>query len=180
MRTGYDDKEWYSRQIVRLQSNPSMSANSGSPRGRFRPDIEGLRGLAILLVVAYHAHLTLFRGGYIGVDVFFVLSGYLMTGILARELIQTKALDLGRFYARRARRLLPAVFVVLAATAVGGYILYAPITQRELTKSALTAASYVSNLYFAHAATDYLNPSSHNNPLLHMWSLGVEEQFYLF
>ena len=155
-----------------------MVKHEGS-RG-FRPDIEGLRGIAILLVVAYHAGVTPFHGGYIGVDVFFVLSGYLITGILARELVQTRALDFGRFYARRARRLLPAVFVLLGATAAGGYLLYAPVTQRELTKSALAAASYVSNLYFAHAATNYLNPGSHDNPLLHMWSLGVEEQFYLF
>jgi peptidoglycan/LPS O-acetylase OafA/YrhL len=146
----------------------------------FRPDIEGLRGIAILFVVAYHAGIPGFAGGYIGVDVFFVLSGYLITTLLTLEVEKTGTVDLVRFYARRARRLLPAATLVLFATLVAGSIVYAPLERSELSRAAIATAVYVSNLAFARAATDYLAASAHDNPLLHTWSLSVEEQFYVF
>jgi len=149
-----------------------------SERG-FRRDIEGLRGLAILLVVAYHAGVPGFSGGYTGVDVFFVLSGYLITGLLMDEIRSTGRVRFAAFYARRARRLLPAAFTVLVATLLIGRVLYPPVDHRELANTALSTALYVSNLYFARSATDYLAESD-TNPLLHTWSLAVEEQFYLF
>ena len=148
-------------------------------RPSFRGDIEGLRGIAVLLVVLYHAGVPGFAGGYIGVDVFFALSGYLITGILVAEVEQTGRLDFARFYARRARRLLPAVAVLLLAVAAFGYVFYAPIEQFTIAKTSLATAAYVSNFFFATEATDYLAADAETNPLLHTWSLSVEEQFYL-
>jgi peptidoglycan/LPS O-acetylase OafA/YrhL len=146
----------------------------------FRPDIEGLRGVAILLVVAYHAGVPGFTGGYVGVDVFFVLSGYLITWLLVREIEGTGRLDLTGFYARRARRLLPALALLLFATAVIGYFIYSPSEQHEFARSEFVTAGYVGNLYFAWQRTDYLGADAEMNPLMHTWSLSVEEQFYLF
>jgi len=146
---------------------------------QFRPDIEGLRAVAILLVVAYHAQVPGFTGGYVGVDVFFVLSGYLITSLLVNELERTGTIGFTNFYARRARRLLPAVAGVLLFTAIVGTILYAPVEQDRLANTSLATSAYASNLYFARAATNYLAAPSHTNPLLHTWSLSVEEQFYV-
>jgi peptidoglycan/LPS O-acetylase OafA/YrhL len=138
-----------------------------------------VRGIAILLVVAYHAGVPGFSGGYVGVDVFFVLSGYLITGLLVSEIERTGRLDLLNFYARRARRLLPASALVLAATVVVGFAVGAPVEQREFARTAFATAAYLSNVYFARGATDYLGADAETNPLLHTWSLAVEEQFYL-
>jgi len=146
---------------------------------KFRPDIEGLRAIAILTVVAYHARVPGFTGGYIGVDVFFVLSGYLITGLLLKEMEDKGRIHLRAFYARRARRLLPASALALLVTVIATYIIYSPIEQIGLPQTALATACYVSNLYFARTATDYLRAGAETNPLLHTWSLGVEEQFYL-
>ena len=149
-----------------------------SPRGHL-PAVEGLRGLAILLVVAYHAGVGALPGGFIGVDVFFVLSGYLIIGLLAREIRDTGRVALVEFWARRARRLLPAAAVVIAATLVAGAAILPPLGQQQTATAAVAAATYVSNLWFAWRATDYLGDEG-SNPLLHTWSLSVEEQFYLF
>ncbi|MBV8857736.1 MAG: acyltransferase [Acidobacteria bacterium] len=141
----------------------------------FRPDLEALRGVAILLVVAYHAGVPGFSGGYVGVDCFFVLSGYLITGQLARA----GKVKLAAFYARRARRLLPAFTLALLGTVAAAYFLRAPLEQNRIANSALFSAGYLGNLYFAHEATDYLRQGAAANPFLHLWSLGVEEQFYM-
>jgi peptidoglycan/LPS O-acetylase OafA/YrhL len=148
-----------------------------SEPGRFRPDIEGLRGVAILLVVAFHAGVPRMSGGYVGVDVFFVLSGFLITGLLAREVADTGNVDLAEFYARRARRLLPALLVVLLATVAAGLWLYAPIDQQPIASDARAVALHYGNVLFARSAVDY--HASSGNPFLHTWSLAVEEQFYL-
>ncbi|MDT5269285.1 MAG: hypothetical protein QOH49_1471 [Acidobacteriota bacterium] len=141
----------------------------------FRPDLEALRGVAILLVIAYHAGVPGFSGGYVGVDCFFVLSGYLITGQLARA----GRVDLAAFYSRRARRLLPAFALALLGTVAAAYFLRTPLEQNRIANSALFSAGYLGNLYFAHEATDYLRQGSAANPFLHLWSLGVEEQFYM-
>jgi peptidoglycan/LPS O-acetylase OafA/YrhL len=145
----------------------------------FRPDIEGLRALAILLVIACHCDAAWCRGGFVGVDVFFVLSGYLITGLLSAELRSSSRLDLLAFYARRVRRLLPACAVVLLATMVAAPELLPPQQLESAARAARAAALYVSNVFFDAAAADYFAPSVESNPFLHTWSLGVEEQFYL-
>ena len=153
-----------------------------NPKGEgpsFRPDIQGLRALAVLSVVFYHARLPFFSGGYVGVDVFFVISGYLISGLLMREVEQKGRIDLLKFYARRIRRLLPAALVVLVATVIAARIWLSPLEQLELVPSVLFSALYASNLLFAFKATDYLAGGVHSNLLLHTWSLSVEEQFYL-
>lgn len=156
-----------------------MEGCSGVPRPHFRPDIEGLRAIAILLVVGYHAGLPGFSGGYVGVDIFFVLSGYLITWLLVHEAQETGSINLPRFYARRARRLLPALALVLVTTIILGAMVYAPLEQRYLANTAVATATYLSNVLFALGATDYLGADQHTNPLLHTWSLSLEEQFYI-
>ena len=145
----------------------------------FRPDIQGLRGLAVLLVVVFHAWPQLLPGGYVGVDVFFVISGYLITGLLLRELDGTGRIAFLDFYARRIRRLLPAAALVIAGTVLVTALLRPPLHADDLAHSAIAAATYVSNLWFAAQAVDYLQQGLHTDPLLHTWSLGVEEQFYI-
>ncbi len=126
----------------------------------------------------YHAGVPGFGGGYVGVDVFFVISGYLITSQLFAER-QGGGVDLVRFYARRARRLAPAGQLVLIATA-GLSLLPMAARHPDLRPAAIAAAGYVSNLHFIAAAADYFDASLERNPVLHTWSLGVEEQFYLF
>ena len=148
--------------------------------GGFRPDIQGLRAVAVLLVLAYHARIPGMPGGYIGVDVFFVVSGFLITGLIVRELRATGTVSLPAFYARRARRLLPAALVVIVATVVASAILLPPLRVVDVAGDGAAAAVYLSNIRFAAQATDYLQAELDPSPLLHFWSLGVEEQFYLF
>jgi peptidoglycan/LPS O-acetylase OafA/YrhL len=152
-------------------------APSGS-KPSFRPDVEGLRAIAVLLVVAYHAEIPGFRGGFIGVDIFFVLSGYLITGLLFSELLSTTRISFVSFYARRARRLLPAAALTIFATIVAAHYLLSPLEQESLARTALSTVMYVSNFHFAHNASDYFAVDMSRNPLLHTWSLAVEEQFY--
>ena len=148
-----------------------------SERTDFRPDIEGIRGVAILLVVGFHAGIRSLAGGFVGVDVFFVLSGFLITGILAREVAATGDVDVQAFYARRARRLLPALLVVLVATIGLSMWLYAPIDQPMIASDGRAVALHYGNVLFARNAVNY--HASSGNPFLHTWSLAVEEQFYL-
>lgn len=157
---------------------PEAPAPPAHHRLAFRPDIEGLRGVAVLLVVAYHAGVPGFGGGFVGVDVFFVLSGYLITALLRAEVQQTGRVDLVQFYARRVRRLLPAAALVLAATVVAGVMIYSPLESLRMARSAVAAALYSSNMLFVHSL-DYFAPAVKTNPLLHTWSLAAEEQFYL-
>ncbi len=145
----------------------------------FRPDLQGLRAIAILLVVLAHAGVTFFSGGFVGVDVFFVLSGYLITGLLQRELAQDGRLAFVRFYARRLRRLLPALVVMLAVTASATLLLLSDTEVRSQLASAPFATTWTSNLYFAFTTRDYFDELAMRDLYLHTWSLGVEEQFYL-
>ncbi|HEX7406011.1 MAG TPA: acyltransferase, partial [Candidatus Nanopelagicaceae bacterium] len=145
----------------------------------FRADIEGLRGIAVLLVLFFHASLG-FSGGYVGVDVFFVISGFLITGMLIREIEGTGRVSLSRFYARRARRLLPAASLVLAATLIASIFVLPPLLIPGVAIDIGSAALYVSNMVFAHHAIDYFAIGSAPSPILHFWSLSVEEQFYMF
>jgi peptidoglycan/LPS O-acetylase OafA/YrhL len=155
-------------------------AVTGQKAKSFRPDIEGLRGIAVLLVVLYHAHFPYVNGGYIGVDVFFVISGYLITGLLMKEVETTGSINFLQFYARRGRRLLPAAALVLLVTLGAGFFTLAPVEQSSLAKTAMTTSLYCSNFRFIHQKTDYLAADANADPLLHTWSLAVEEQFYMF
>jgi peptidoglycan/LPS O-acetylase OafA/YrhL len=144
-----------------------------------RPDIDGLRAVAILGVLAYHARLPGVSGGFLGVDVFFVISGFLITGLLYRELRETNRISLSRFYARRARRILPALISVIVATLITCRYLLPPTERQETIESALSALAFVANHFFWANTDGYFDGSSELMPLLHLWSLAVEEQFYL-
>lgn len=143
----------------------------------YRPDIDGLRAVAVLLVLAYHLGVKAVSGGFIGVDVFFVISGFLITSQLVKEL-QSGTFSLSKFYERRVRRLLPALIVMLSCTVFAGYWILYPLTYIELGKSLIAAALSVSNIFF-WLHSDYFDAPANTRPLLHTWSLGVEEQFYL-
>lgn len=156
-----------------------MSNSGHAARHGFRPDIQGLRALAVGLVLLYHARIDLLPGGYVGVDVFYVISGYLITGILAREFAASNRIALLPFYARRIRRLVPAAMVTLLATTLCAAWIYSPLELVDFSKAAIATALYSSNLWFAAVSTDYLAADATASPLLHTWSLGVEEQFYL-
>jgi peptidoglycan/LPS O-acetylase OafA/YrhL len=145
----------------------------------YRTDIDGLRALSILLVVAFHAGWERFGGGYVGVDVFFVLSGYLITGLLIKEYRTQGRISLTEFYARRIRRLLPLAAVVLVVTLALGLWLLPPLSRVELVGDARAAALYFANWRFASQATAYSDAAVTDALLLHYWSLSVEEQFYL-
>ncbi|QNE46282.1 acyltransferase [Glaciihabitans sp. INWT7] len=157
-----------------LATRPSAAVSSG-----FRSDIQGLRAVAVMLVVLGHAGVPGLGGGYIGVDVFFVISGYLITCHLLTELERHGRIRLGRFYVRRARRILPAALAVLVLTVVASLALVPPLRLPEILKDAAATALWVPNVRFAIDKTDYLSGSA-PSPLQHYWSLGVEEQFYLF
>jgi len=143
----------------------------------YRPEIDGLRAVAVGTVVLFHAHLGLFPGGFVGVDVFFVISGYLITSIIAREL-DTGTFSLLSFYERRIRRIFPALLVVIAACLAVGAWRMTPRHYNSLAESALAAIGFHSNIYFADKA-GYFMPAAETLPLLHTWSLGVVEQFYV-
>ncbi len=145
----------------------------------FRPDIEGLRALAVILVLLFHARFPLFAGGLIGVDVFFVLSGFLITSLLLRELSTTGTVSLANFWARRARRLLPASGLVLIATVLAARFIVDPLTQVTIARDGLAAALFAANVHFFRGGTNYLAEGLPESPLLHFWSLAVEEQFYV-
>ena len=145
----------------------------------FRPDIEGLRSVAVLLVLVYHAQFDVLSGGFIGVDVFFVLSGFLITSLLLRELSSTGRVSLSNVWARRARRLLPASGLVLLVTLIASRFLLDGLSQGDLARDAVAACLFVANIRFWKVGTDYLSEGLRESPLLHFWSLAVEEQFYL-
>lgn len=142
------------------------------------PQIQALRAFAAVLVVIYHAKIT--SGGYIGVDIFYVISGYLITGLLLRELERTGTLALKAFYLRRIKRLLPTSFFVLAITAITAWWLYPSTMRADLGRDIAAAGIYISNYLFAFWQMDYQNLSAIPPVVIHYWSLAVEEQFYLF
>jgi peptidoglycan/LPS O-acetylase OafA/YrhL len=146
----------------------------------YRSDIEGLRGIAVLSVVIFHCGVAGVTGGFVGVDVFFVLSGYLITGLLVKEIQTAGKLHLLRFYARRVRRLLPAAALVSIVTLIVGAIILAPTELSNAARAARATSVYLSNLFFSVNAENYFARDVKLNPMLHTWSLAVEEQFYLF
>jgi peptidoglycan/LPS O-acetylase OafA/YrhL len=154
----------------------SKARAKGSGR---RADIEGLRAIAVVGVLAFHAGLPFLPGGYVGVDVFFVISGFLITGLVASEVELTGRLSLTRFYARRIKRLLPAAVLVLVVTAIASAFVLPPAGREAAGGDIVSAALYVSNWHFAIQQTDYLSVQTSPSPVLHYWSLSVEEQYYV-
>ena len=148
----------------------------------FRPDIEGLRAVAVIVVVAYHARFLGLHGGFVGVDVFFVVSGFLITRLILGELATTGRLSLAAFWARRARRLLAASAFVVVTTVIAARVVLPPLTQRAVVTDVVAAATFSSNVVFAGRLGSYFGAQlgqATPSPLLHYWSLAVEEQFYL-
>jgi peptidoglycan/LPS O-acetylase OafA/YrhL len=143
----------------------------------YRPDIDGLRALAVLAVVVYHAFPGLMPGGFVGVDVFFVISGFLISGIILDDLAQGN-FTFRAFYARRIRRIFPALFMVLAAVLIFGWFALLPDEYTALGKHVFGGAAFISNILFWREA-GYWDVSAQVKPLLHLWSLGIEEQFYI-
>lgn len=150
-----------------------------SEKAGFRPDIEGLRAVAVLAVVLFHAAVPGVGGGYIGVDVFFVISGFLITGLLWREVCTAGTVRLRSFYGARARRLLPASAVVGVVTAIASAFLLPPLQAQIAFGDGIASALYVGNYWLALQLRDYFDAYLPSSPFEHYWSLGVEEQFYL-
>ncbi|HEX4925564.1 MAG TPA: acyltransferase family protein [Bdellovibrionales bacterium] len=145
---------------------------------RYRPEIDGLRALAVLPVMLFHAAVPAFSGGYVGVDVFFVVSGYLITSLLLEDLEAGRFTYLG-FLERRARRILPALFLVLLVCIPAAWLLLLPGQLREFSQSLIATIAFASNFYFRRE-TGYFEDAAEAMPLLHTWSLAVEEQYYIF
>jgi peptidoglycan/LPS O-acetylase OafA/YrhL len=164
------------RFAVAAQAGAVLTAAPG--RTEFRPDIEGMRAVAVLAVLLYHGRIGPFQGGYVGVDVFFVVSGFLITSLLLRESRTTGTIDLPRFWGRRIRRLMPASCLVIVATVLASRFMLDPLTQTKVAWDGLLASlGIVINTVFAFRDVDYLNADI--NPFQHYWSLALEETFYL-
>ncbi len=148
-------------------------------RDGIRPEIQALRALAVLLVVVFHLWPNRVPGGYVGVDVFFVISGFLITSHLAKELLSTNTIELGRFYARRIRRLLPAAFLVLGVTLIASFLIAQTSDLLIILRDILASALYSVNWVLAASSVDYFAADDAASPVQHYWSLAVEEQFYL-
>ncbi len=178
MRRGFRKARTGTGESKVAQSDVNSALPEATNLDRFRGDVQGLRALAVLAVVAYHSGMPGVHGGYVGVDMFFVVSGFLITGHLYRELLPNGGVDFGDFYLRRARRILPASFAVIVLTAIAAVIWQPPLQAADTLKDAVATTLYVPNFLFAIQGTDYLAetaPSAYQ----HYWSLGVEEQFYL-
>lgn len=145
---------------------------------KYRAEIDGLRALAVIPVILFHAGFELFSGGFVGVDVFFVISGYLITSILIDE-IENKEFSIVNFYERRARRILPALYLVTATSAIASLFILYPEYLVSFAKSLISAPLFAANFYF-WSERGYFGELAELKPLIHLWSLAVEEQFYIF
>ncbi|HEY6757934.1 MAG TPA: acyltransferase family protein [Baekduia sp.] len=173
-----DDEQQLAREAPVRGALPWIPAGL-KPRSRWRPEIQALRALAVSLVIAGHIWPDLVPGGYVGVDVFFVVSGFLITSLLVEEVVATGRIRLTAFWARRARRILPAALVTLLVTAVGTMVLVPSHRWDAFLTEIAASAAYVENWQLAHTAVDYFAQSDGVSPVQHYWSLSVEEQFYL-
>jgi peptidoglycan/LPS O-acetylase OafA/YrhL len=164
-----------------VRSGEPDAATPAAPSGparEVRADLEGLRGVAVIAVLLFHLGCPWAAGGFVGVDAFFVLSGFLITGLIIREHERMGRISLPAFYARRVRRILPAALVTIVVTVGVAAFVLAPLDLPEITIDGAAAALSVGNIRFAFEATDYFGPTT-PSPFRHFWSLGVEEQFYL-
>ncbi|MEA2609424.1 MAG: hypothetical protein QOJ75_1667, partial [Chloroflexota bacterium] len=147
--------------------------DASAPSSSFLPHIEGLRGIAVLAVLWFHVGLPGMSGGFTGVDVFFVVSGFVITGLLLREHAQGGRIDLGRFYSRRMRRILPAALVTIAVTMILAAVFLAPLQVPGIAEDGAASALSIGNIRFALQSTDYF-ADTELSPFRHFWSLGVE------
>ena len=153
-------------------------------RINYRPEIDGLRAFAVLSVIFYHANITIFghqpfKGGFVGVDIFFVISGYLITSIILKEVTITGAFSFSYFYQRRIRRIIPVLLFVMVVSLPFAWVYLLPISFIDFSKSILYSISFVSNFYFNFSGQEYGAESGLLKPFLHTWSLSVEEQYYI-
>ena len=158
-----------------------IGSEAGTPPGdrRLRPDVQGLRAIAILLAIVYHADIPPFSGGYVGIEVFFVISGFVITGLLLREHERTGHTSLRSFYGRRVRRILPMATLVIIVTIIASYVFIGATVGNQTAIDGRWAALFLANFHYAATDTNYLVAQSPPSPLLNYWSLGVEEQFYI-
>lgn len=158
--------------------SPSLQQAGNAAHGTYFPHIDGLRTFAVLAVVLYHLQEWICPGGYTGVDIFFVISGYLIGGGLVRSLKEGN-FSLSSFYYRRIRRIMPAYFCLIAVVLAFGCVVLACDDLRTLGRTVRSSALFITNIYFSRTAGNYFSPAAEENPLLNLWSLSVEEQFYL-
>ncbi len=157
----------------------SMSSENDKPSGdSYRRDVQGLRAIAVGLVILYHFNFLSTTGGYVGVDVFFVISGFVIAGVVLREVRGTGRLSLATFYGRRARRILPASTLTIVATVIASLILFGRLGTYDVAHDAVAASLFAANFHFASSNVNYFAASQPPSPILHFWSLAVEEQFY--
>lgn len=154
---------------------PTTESHLSHPK--YRPDVDGLRAIAVLAVVFFHAFPSLIRGGFVGVDVFFVISGYLISTIIFENL-DRGTFSFSEFYARRIKRIFPALILVLVACFVFGWFVLLADEYKQLGKHIAASAGFISNIIFWNEA-GYFDNAQETKPLLHLWSLGIEEQFYI-
>jgi peptidoglycan/LPS O-acetylase OafA/YrhL len=151
---------------------------------KYRPEIDGLRAISVFAVIIYHANFvlfghTLFQGGFIGVDIFFVISGYLITTLILKEIYKTNQFSFKYFYERRIRRILPVLLFVTIVTSIISYFILLPSSLVDFRKSVLSILFFVSNFYFWFTGNGYADQNELELPFKHTWSLSVEEQFYI-
>jgi peptidoglycan/LPS O-acetylase OafA/YrhL len=166
---------------VTIERYTGAGDEAGTPPGdrKFRPDVQGMRAIAILLALVYHAGVPGFSGGYVGIEVFFVISGFVITGLLLREREGTGHTSLRSFYGRRARRIIPAATLVIIVTVIVTYHSLGPLVGHATAVDGQWAALFLANVHFEAVHTNYLVAQAPPSPLLNYWSLGVEEQFYI-
>jgi peptidoglycan/LPS O-acetylase OafA/YrhL len=164
--------------VERLQLSGDEAGTAPGDR-KFRPDVQGLRAVAVVLVVLFHAHVPGLTGGYVGVDVFFVISGFVITGVLLRERTSTGSTSILNFYGRRVRRIIPAATLVIIAAVIASYVFLGPLSGNETASDARWASVFLINIHFASTGTNYLSSQLPPSVLQNYWSLAVEEQFYL-
>jgi peptidoglycan/LPS O-acetylase OafA/YrhL len=155
----------------------SLPTQNDHPSPSYRPDIDGLRAIAVLAVVIYHAFPKILKGGFIGVDVFFVISGYLISTILYEDFSKGR-FSFANFYSRRIKRIFPSLIIVLFSCFMFGWFVLTAEEYRQLGKHIAAGAGFISNFIFWNEA-GYFDNSADTKPLLHLWSLGIEEQFYI-
>ena len=155
-----------------------ISSKNNLSHVKYRPDIDGLRAFSVFFVIGYHAFPEIFKAGFIGVDIFFVISGYLISSIIISDL-KDKSFSFLDFYIRRIKRIFPALILILISCYIFGWFALFPIEFKQLGKHIAGSASFIPNLILWNEA-GYFDNTANTKPLLHIWSLGIEEQFYFF